>query len=111
MSADERRGIARWDERNKDWYLIREPKTTLAGDRQPSWRTMTVDDLQRFEKVRSTGPGRWSARCPAHEDRAPSLSVRFTGNRWLLHCHAQGCDFRDILRAIGLTDVILKVPA
>ena len=69
---------------------------------------MTVNDLERFEKVRSVGPGRWTARCPAHNDRTPSLSIRFTAGRWLFHDHAQGCDFRDILRAVGLTDVTIQ---
>ena len=47
------------------------------------------------------GDGRWVARCPAHEDRSPSLSVRDTGERVLVHCFA-GCDAEDILAAVGL---------
>lgn len=54
--------------------------------------------------------GRWAggygtARCPAHDDRSPSLSVRDGDDgRVLVHCHA-GCDGRDVidaLRRIGL---------
>jgi len=42
------------------------------------------------------------ARCPAHDDRDPSLSIRDgRDGRLLLHCHA-GCDFTDILAAAGL---------
>lgn len=37
-------------------------------------------------------------RCPAHEDRTPSLSVRAGRTRLLLHCFA-GCSAADILRA------------
>ena len=40
------------------------------------------------------------ARCPAHEDRAPSLSIREgEGGRLLLHCFA-GCVFAEILDAL-----------
>jgi putative DNA primase/helicase len=48
----------------------------------------------------------WMARCPAHEDREPSLSIRDRGGTVLLHCHA-GCDQRrliGVLRARGLWD-------
>lgn len=48
--------------------------------------------------------GRWTAaggmcRCPAHDDHAPSLSVRPGRRRLLLHCFA-GCDASAILRAL-----------
>lgn len=48
--------------------------------------------------------GRWTAnggmcRCPAHDDRTPSLSVRPGRTRLLLHCFA-GCAAADILRAL-----------
>ena len=38
-------------------------------------------------------------RCPAHDDRTPSLSVRPGRTRLLLHCFA-GCDASAILRAL-----------
>jgi putative DNA primase/helicase len=48
--------------------------------------------------------GRWGAdggmcRCPAHNDRTPSLSVRPGRSRLLFHCFA-GCDSSDVLRAL-----------
>jgi hypothetical protein len=48
--------------------------------------------------------GRWTlaggmCRCPAHDDRTPSLSVRPGRTRLLLHCFA-GCDASDVLRAL-----------
>lgn len=48
--------------------------------------------------------GRWTApggmcRCPAHEDRSPSLSVRPGRTRLLLHCFA-GCSAREVLSAL-----------
>ena len=59
--------------------------------------------LERLEGVRRTGAGRWMARCPAHEDRRASLSVReLPDSRTLLHCFA-GCETEAVLLAAGLT--------
>lgn len=59
--------------------------------------------LDRLDKVRQTGPGRWLARCPAHEDRSPSLSLREVDDgRVLLHCFG-GCQMSDVLCALGLS--------
>lgn len=58
--------------------------------------------LVRLEGVRNTGPGRWIAKCPAHPDKRPSLSIKEAGDgRVLMHCFA-GCDTRAVLEAIGL---------
>ncbi|MEU7678103.1 DUF3987 domain-containing protein, partial [Micromonospora taraxaci] len=51
--------------------------------------------------VRQSG-GQWQARCPAHEDRNPSLSIRAIEGSVLLHCHA-GCDTLDVLAALDMT--------
>lgn len=52
--------------------------------------------------VRRSGPGRWSAICPAHADRRPSLSVRELDDRRLLvHCHA-GCSVDAVVAGMGL---------
>lgn len=59
--------------------------------------------LERLEGVRPNGRGRWMARCPVHEDRSPSLSIRETDDGTiLLHCFAQ-CPATDVVTAIGLT--------
>lgn len=62
-----------------------------------------IDDLlSRLDKVRKTGPGRWIACCPAHDDKSPSLSIReLEDGRVLLHCHC-GCSPADVLAAVGL---------
>jgi len=59
--------------------------------------------LERLEMVRKTGTGKWIARCPAHDDGTPSLSVTEieNGNRVLIHCHG-GCGAVDILESIGM---------
>lgn len=60
-----------------------------------------INILDRLEGVRQTGPDRWLARCPAHDDKNPSLSVRDAGDKLLLHCFV-GCDALDVVHAIGL---------
>lgn len=58
--------------------------------------------LSRLDGVRQSGPGRWLARCPAHDDRGPSLSVReMDDGRVLVHCFAE-CPIHDVLDALGL---------
>lgn len=56
--------------------------------------------LSRLEGVKRTGEGRWIARCPAHQDRSPSLSVREVEGRILIHDFA-GCAAADIVAAVG----------
>jgi hypothetical protein len=63
---------------------------------------MTDALLSRLRGVRSSGPDRWVARCPAHQDRSPSLTVRaMPDGRLLLHCFA-GCEPEAVLDAVGL---------
>lgn len=64
---------------------------------------MSIETLvDRLEQVSACGQGKWKARCPAHQDRSPSLSVRQTGDGTiLLHCFA-GCDVSDVLAAVGM---------
>lgn len=58
--------------------------------------------LSRLEGVRQRGPGSWSARCPAHEDKGPSLSIRETDDGTVLvHCFA-GCSAAEVVHAVGL---------
>jgi hypothetical protein len=53
--------------------------------------------------ARRVRAGRWIARCPAHADRAPSLTVaEGRDGRALLHCFA-GCSLAVILQSAGLT--------
>ena len=64
---------------------------------------MSIDALlSRLERVKRTGLDRWLARCPAHDDRSPSLAVReLDDGRVLLHCFA-GCDVHSVLSAVSL---------
>ena len=59
----------------------------------------------RAEAITKALGGRWFgrngiARCPAHSDRSPSLSIADgEASRVLLYCHA-GCDYDDVERAV-----------
>lgn len=63
---------------------------------------MTADDLLwRLQSVRQRGGGRWSARCPSHDDRNPSLSVTEGERGLLLRCFA-GCSLQEICGALKI---------
>lgn len=64
---------------------------------------MSVDALlSRLSGVRRSHGDAWMAKCPAHADRSPSLSVRLKSDgRVLIHCHA-GCEPQAILDALNL---------
>jgi len=58
--------------------------------------------LTLLSAVRICGADRWIARCPAHEDHNPSLSLKQADDRILIYCHA-GCTVAEICAAIGVT--------
>lgn len=59
--------------------------------------------LSCLEKVKSSADNQWTALCPAHEDKIPSLSIKLADNgKILVNCHA-GCDHKDIVAAMGLS--------
>jgi hypothetical protein len=64
--------------------------------------SVTVHEiLSRLERVTKTHTG-WMARCPAHEDATPSLSVGTADDgRVLLRCFA-GCEVESIVAALKL---------
>lgn len=58
--------------------------------------------IVRLDKVKQPGAGRWLARCPAHEDKSPSLSIRETDDGTLLIKCWTGCGAADVVAAVGL---------
>jgi len=58
--------------------------------------------LSRLDGVRKTGAGRWMARCPAHVDKHPSLSVLELGDGTVLINDFGGCGATDVLATVGL---------
>jgi DNA primase len=61
---------------------------------------MRVDFLARALEARRSGSSGWMAKCPAHDDTNPSLSVREEDGKVLVHCHA-GCAQRDVIAALS----------
>ena len=64
---------------------------------------MTAEHIAKPLHGRKSGAG-WMARCPAHQDRNPSLSLQDADCKVLAHCHA-GCEQQavvDALRRLGL---------
>jgi hypothetical protein len=58
--------------------------------------------LAKLRNPRQVGPSRWMAKCPAHPDHNPSLSIKEAPDgRVLLHCFA-GCPTEAVLAALGL---------
>jgi putative DNA primase/helicase len=51
---------------------------------------MTAETIAKALGGRKAGSG-WSARCPAHDDRTPSLSLRNSGDGKVLVCCHAGC--------------------
>jgi hypothetical protein len=58
--------------------------------------------LYQLDGVKSIGAGKWQARCPAHDDKTPSLSIKeINDGTLLLKCWA-GCNAGEIVGAVGL---------
>jgi hypothetical protein len=74
---------------------------------------MTAETIAKALGGRKVGGG-WIARCPAHDDREPSLSIRDGDNGVVLvHCHA-GCDQTLVIAALrsrGLWGDVKSTPS
>jgi hypothetical protein len=58
--------------------------------------------ISKLEKVKG-GRGRWTACCPHHEDKSPSLAIRqVEDGRILLHCFG-GCSVEEVVGSMGMT--------
>lgn len=58
--------------------------------------------LPRLGKVRQVKPRQWEARCPAHDDKTPSLRIKEAEDgKLLLKCWAN-CTADEIVEAVGL---------
>jgi len=70
-----------------------------------------VEFLAKLDSVRSRGTDRWLARCPAHPDRSPSLSIAEVERGLLLRCFA-GCRIEEICASLSLTvkELFFDVP-
>jgi hypothetical protein len=66
--------------------------------------------LRHLDGVKRTGDGRYIARCPAHDDRHPSLSLREADDGKVLAICRAGCAVDQIVNAIGLDLTALFPP-
>ncbi len=83
--------------------MINLPKNPPHGKR--------FDFLAQLDTVRDRGHGKWSARCPAHADKTPSLSITEGERGLLLKCWS-GCTIIEITSALGLrvSDLFYDAP-
>lgn len=58
--------------------------------------------LTHFDGVRQMGADKYMCRCPAHDDKSPSLSITQKDDRILFYCFA-GCATEDVLGSVGLS--------
>jgi hypothetical protein len=78
------------------------PRSPRGNSNHPPCGSAAQLILDRLQRAKQTGPGRWIACCPAHDDRTPSLSIReLEDGRVLLHDFG-GCETGDVLAAIGM---------
>lgn len=66
------------------------------------------DFLSYLDGVKKTNGSSWQAKCPAHDDSNPSLSIGYDkkDDKILLHCHA-GCTHKEILDVLGIDETEL----
>ena len=58
--------------------------------------------IKRLDSVQEKERGKWVAKCPAHDDKSPSLAIKEAGDGTILiRCFA-GCSADDITSAVGL---------
>jgi hypothetical protein len=81
----------------------------------------TPQALDWYEGILSQFPGERRRKsktdadviCPVHDDHNPSLGVDMrqngAGSKVVLNCRSRGCEYADILKAIGLTNADLKL--
>src|SRR5918994_7206636 len=83
--------------------------------------SFTPQTLDWYEGILSQFPGEHRRKsktdadviCPVHDDHNPSLGVDLrhngAGPKVVLNCRSQGCEYSEILQAVGLTDADLKL--
>lgn len=64
--------------------------------------------LSKLSKVKGRN-GHWTACCPAHGDKTPSLAIREDDGKIILHCFG-GCDARAVIEAVGMAMTDLFPP-
>lgn len=60
---------------------------------------MLAEQLCAALDGRPAGRDRYKARCPAHDDKSPSLSITQKPDRVLIHCFS-GCSQKEVISAL-----------
>jgi putative DNA primase/helicase len=76
------------------------PESLLDGTPCVRGGRVTAAEIAKRLHARSSRVG-WLARCPAHKDRNPSLSIREDNGKILLHCFAN-CTVESICSALKI---------
>ena len=76
----------------------------------PAWQIGPAEYAERLDglgyEVARVGPSQWTAQCPCHDDRTPSLRISAGRDQELvLYCHGCQADFRDLLAAVGIVPI------
>ena len=58
--------------------------------------------LNQLQKVKKRGAGKWSACCPVHDDRTPSLTLSEDNGMVLIHCFGCGASGSEVAGALGV---------
>jgi putative DNA primase/helicase len=75
------------------------PKSEYRSTADSSSRMICAAELSHALGGRKVG-SQWKARCPAHDDRTPSLSIcEGDDGKVLVHCHA-GCEQKQVIAAL-----------
>lgn len=67
---------------------------------------MTAPEFARLLNARKIGREKWIARCPAHPDKHPSLTITEGRVCVLVKCQSHRCDLKDILAAVGVKNLL-----
>lgn len=59
--------------------------------------------LSKLDGVRERRAGQWMARCPAHDDKRPSLLIELGADDRVLLFDYAGCGAAEIVAAVGLS--------
>lgn len=93
-----------------DEYYLSQPGTVCERAADHGGEGVAEKVLDKLQGVKRTGTEKWIARCPVHNVKSSSLSIRVTQDgRVLLHCFG-GCETGDVLAALNLkfTDLFDK---
>jgi hypothetical protein len=96
------------DDERKTGDLFRWARSSSHGRWTPIVRADALAVARALGCKARSHRGNYQARCPAHNDRRPSLSIRNAdGGRLQLHCFS-GCSFSEIVDALEQRGILSR---